>query len=62
VGHGPRLFTFEAMEAVEWVLCHFFWPNQMLQWSPRSTLPRPSSDLQDQVHRSDPFSVRPSSI
>jgi hypothetical protein len=29
---GPRLFPPEATEAVEWVLCHFFWPNQPLQY------------------------------
>jgi hypothetical protein len=68
VGHGPRLFTFEAMEAVEWVLCHFFWPNQTLQWSPRSTLPRRHQTCKTRyidlipflcVHRrSDPFSLR----
>jgi hypothetical protein len=31
-GRGPRLFPPEAMEAVEWVLRHFFWPNQPLPY------------------------------
>jgi hypothetical protein len=31
-GHGPRLFLLEVTEAVEWVLHHFFWPNQPLQY------------------------------
>jgi hypothetical protein len=31
-GRGPRLFLPEVTEAVEWVLHHFFWLNQPLQY------------------------------
>jgi hypothetical protein len=30
VRRGPRLLPPEATEVVEWVLRHFFWPNQHL--------------------------------
>jgi hypothetical protein len=32
VGHGLRLFPPEVTEAVEWVLRHFFPPNQLSQY------------------------------